>query len=146
MSTPSSSTVKTLAQDIVNVISTITHNTETLSAVVDFVPDLPLSKVKQRQIIVTPYGYSRDPLARGRSDVGARIEVGIVEKIALSDVDDRLLLVETIMKALDRLTLTTKAAKIIRIECDPMYDAQILKTTRVFLSVITCTVKVLADD
>ena len=48
MSTPSSSTVKTLAQDIVNVISTITHNTETLSAVVDFVPDLPLSKVNIR--------------------------------------------------------------------------------------------------
>lgn len=146
MSTPQSSTLKTLAQDIATAISAITYNSAQLSAVVDFVPDFPLDKVKQRRIIVTPHGSTRSNLTRGRSDVEGRIEVGIVEKIALADIDDRLLLVETIVKALERLTLPTKAAKIIQIENDPAYDAELLRTTRVFLSVIVCTVKVLADD
>ena len=142
----SNSTLKTIATDIANAISAITYNGKLLSATVDFVPDFPLNKIKDRRIIVTPFGYGRNNLARDRSETEAKINVGICEKISLADVDDRLLLVETIIKSLERTILPTKKAVVLRSETDPIYDAELLRTTRIFIAICTFTVKVVADD
>lgn len=140
------SEIKKIATEIAGVIATVTHGSATLSAVVDFCPDINLEKVKTRQIVVTPQSYDRPTTTRGYSERNAVFNVGICEKIALSDIDDRILLVEDLMKALERKSLPTTQSVIMRVQADPIYDAAWIKQNRVFVSVLVVTVKVLAHD
>ena len=143
---PVSSEVNTIATEIAALISAMTVDLITLSAAVDFCPDIDLNKVKARRIVVTPFSYNRDNSTRGYAERSAEIHVGICEKIALSDIDSRIRIVEGIMKNLERKQLPTSQAIVIRVATDPLYDADWLRANRVFVSVIALTVKVLAHD
>jgi len=143
---PVSSEVNTIATEIATLISAMTIDSTTLSAAVDFCPDIDLEKVKARKIVVTPFSYNRDNSTRGYAERSAEIHVGICEKIALSDIDSRIRIVEGIMKNLERKQLPTSQAIVIRVATDPLYDADWLRANRVFVSVIALTVKVLAHD
>jgi len=143
---PVSSEVNTIATEIATLISAMTIDSTTLSAAVDFCPDIDLEKVKARKIVVTPFSYNRDNSTRGHAERSAEIHVGICEKIALSDIDSRIRIVEGIMKNLERKQLPTSQAIVIRVATDPLYDADWLRANRVFVSVIALTVKVLAHD
>lgn len=143
---PVSSEVNTIATEIAALISAMTVDSITLSAAVDFCPDIDLNKVKARRIVVTPFSYNRDNSTRGYAERSAEIHVGICEKIALSDVDSRIRIVEGIMKNLERKQLPTSQAIVIRVATEPLYDADWLRANRVFVSVIALTVKVLAHD
>ena len=143
---PVSSEVNTIATEIAALISAMTVDSTTLSAAVDFCPDINLEKVKARRIVVTPFSYNRDNSTRGYAERSAEIHVGICEKIALSDIDSRIRIVEGIMKNLERKQLPTSQAIVIRVATDPLYDADWLRANRVFVSVIALTVKVLAHD
>lgn len=143
---PVSSEVNTIATEIAALISAMTVDSITLSAAVDFCPDIDLNKVKARRIVVTPFSYNRDNSTRGYAERSAEIHVGICEKIALSDIDSRIRIVEGIMKNLERKQLPTSQAIVIRVATDPLYDADWLRANRVFVSVIALTVKVLAHD
>lgn len=143
---PVSSEVNTIATEIAALISAMTVDSITLSAAVDFCPDIDLNKVKARRIVVTPFSYNRDNSTRGYAERSAEIHVGICEKIALSDIDSRIRIVEGIMKNLERKQLPTSQAIVIRVATDPIYDADWLRANRVFVSVIALTVKVLAHD
>ena len=143
---PVSSEVNTIATEIATLISAMTIDSTTLSAVVDFCPDIDLEKVKARKIVVTPFSYNRENSTRGYAERSAEIHVGICEKIALSDIDSRIRIVEGIMKNLERKQLPTSQAIVIRVATDPLYDADWLRANRVFVSVIALTVKVLAHD
>lgn len=143
---PVSSEVNTIATEIAALISAMTIDSTTLSAAVDFCPDIDLEKVKARRIVVTPFSYNRDNSTRGYAERSAEIHVGICEKIALSDIDSRIRIVEGIMKNLERKQLPTSQAIVIRVATDPLYDADWLRANRVFVSVIALTVKVLAHD
>ena len=143
---PVSSEVNTIATEIATLISSMTIDSTTLSAAVDFCPDINLEKVKARKIVVTPFSYNRENSTRGYAERSAEIHVGICEKIALSDIDSRIRIVEGIMKNLERKQLPTSQAIVIRVATDPLYDADWLRANRVFVSVIALTVKVLAHD
>lgn len=143
---PVSSEVNTIATEIATLISAMTIDSITLSAAVDFCPDIDLEKVKARKIVVTPFSYNRENSTRGYAERSAEIHVGICEKIALSDIDSRIRIVEGIMKNLERKQLPTSQAIVIRVATDPLYDADWLRANRVFVSVIALTVKVLAHD
>ena len=160
---PVSSEVNTIATEIATLISSMTIDSTTLSAAVDFCPDINLEKVKARKIVVTPFSYNRENSTRGYaersaeihvgicekialSDIDSRIRIVICEKIALSDIDSRIRIVEGIMKNLERKQLPTSQAIVIRVATDPLYDADWLRANRVFVSVIALTVKVLAHD
>jgi hypothetical protein len=143
---PVSSEVNTIATEIAALISAMTVDSITLSAAVDFCPDIDLNKVKARRIVVTPFSYNRDNSTRGYAERSAEIHVGICEKIALSDIDSRIRIVEGIMKNLERKQLPMSQAIVIRVATDPLYDADWLRANRVFVSVIALTVKVLAHD
>ena len=143
---PVSSEVNTIATEIATLISAMTIDSTTLSAAVDFCPDIDLEKVKARKIVVTPFSYNRENSTRGYAERSAEIHVGICEKIALSDIDSRIRIVEGIMKNLERKQLPTSQAIVIRVATDPLYDADWLRANRVFVSVIALTVKVLAHD
>ena len=146
MSEPTHSEIYTIANEIAGVVSTVTHGSATLSAVVDFCPDINLEKVKTRQIVVTPQSYDRPNLTRGYTEHNAVFNIGICEKIALSEIDDRIMLVEKLMDALERKSLPTSKSLIVRVQADPIYDAAWIKQNRVFVSVLVVTVKVLAHD
>ena len=146
MSEPTHSEIYTIANEIAGVVSTVTHGSATLSAIVDFCPDINLEKVKTRQIVVTPHSYDRPNSTRGYTERNAVFDIGICEKIALSEIDDRIMLVEKLMDALERKNLTTSKSLVVRVQADPIYDADWMRANRVFVSVVSVTVKVLAHD
>lgn len=146
MSEQTHSVTYTIAAEIAALVSTVTHGDATLSAVVDFCPDIKLEKVKERQIVVTPQSYARANATRGHSEQNVVFNVGFCEKIALSDIDDRVRMVEKVMKALERQVLRISQSLILTVEAEPIYDARWLLANRIFVSVLIVTVKVLADD
>lgn len=137
-----------IARDVAAQVSTvpISSGGETLNAVLDVAPDFDLSQVKARKVIVTPQSYARSNSTRGGSEATAKVNVCLVEKIAVSDAELRVTVMETIASALERQSLLNGGspyAVITAIEFDPVYDAQLLRNSHVFLSICTVTVKVI---
>ena len=134
-----------IASDIAAKVSAVTL-TPAIVAVVDVAPDFDLSQVKARKVIVTPQGYSRSTVTRGESIATAKVSVGLVEKIAIADVNSRIAVIEAIAEALERQSLmygNVPYAIVTDVEFDPIYDAATLRNSHVFLSICTVTVKVI---
>lgn len=134
-----------IASDIAAKVSAVTL-TPAIVAVVDVAPDFDLSQVKARKVIVTPQGYRRSTVTRGESTATAKVSVGLVEKIAIADVNSRIAVIEAIAEALERQSLmygNVPYAIVTDVEFDPIYDAATLRNSHVFLSICTVTVKVI---
>ena len=134
-----------IASDIAAKVSAVTLS-PAIVAVVDVAPDFDLSQVKARKVIVTPQGYSRSTVTRGESTATAKVSVGLVEKIAIADVNSRIAVIEAIAEALERQSLmygNVPYAIVTDVEFDPIYDAATLRNSHVFLSICTVTVKVI---
>ena len=138
-----SSAIIQIAEDVAAKVNAIQFDETALVAVVDLAPDFDLAKIKERRIVVSPQSYVRTNIARGESGSSAKINVCVCEKITLLQIADRLDLVETIARGLERQQLAGAGALVTSVEFDPVYDANLLRSTHVFVSVCTVTVKVI---
>jgi len=135
-----------IARDVAAKVSTVQIAGRRLAAALDVAPDFDLAQVKQRKIIVTPQSYSRNNATRGDSGASAKVNVCLIEKIAIAEAESRVSIMETVASALERQPLTDGGAPyalVTAVEFDPVYDAQLLRNSRVFLSICTVTVKVI---
>ena len=135
-----------IARDVAAKVSAVQIDGTALAAALDVAPDFDLAQVKQRKIIVMPQSYSRNNATRGDSGASAKVNVCLIEKIAIAEAESRVSIMETVASALERQPLMDGGAPyalVTAVEFDPVYDAQLLRNSRVFLSICTVTVKVI---
>lgn len=137
------SKIENVAKDITALIRTA-DGAE--CAVLDLVPDLDLSQVRDLQIIVTPQGYSRPntgAATRAAPDQIVTVNIAVMKKCANeSEIPGMLDLVEAVAAAIERQQVSIGI--VTAVENDPIYDVTIFRQKKIFLSIMTATVKVLA--
>ena len=109
------------------------------------VPDFDLSQVKKLIIIVTPESWTTDntgSATRGCVSTKYKFNIGVFNKIKNnSEISDLLCLVELISKSLKRKKIAEFF--ITSVENDPVYDMNLLRTSKIFVSALTVNIKVL---
>lgn len=135
------SVIVTILNSIAAKLSGLEFGGVALSADIDFAPDLDIAKVKARKVIVSPQSYSRINSTRNDSASSAKINVCVVERIELAHIENRIEMMETIARSLEKQVLGD--AIVTGVEFDPVYDANLLRSTHVFVSVCVVSVRVL---
>lgn len=128
-------------------IATLIRNAEGAQcAVLDFIPDLDLSQVRELRIIVTPQGYSRPntgAATRAAPDQIVTVNIAVLKKcVDENEITGMLDLVENVAASVERKQVS--CGLITAVENDPIYDVTIFRQKKIFLSIMTATVKVLA--
>lgn len=127
---------------VADYISQLTFDEQNLIAEVNLAPDFDLEQITTRKIMVVPEKILSTK-TRGKPEVSTRLNVAITEKINFEDAEEYLAFIEFIGEAIEKMNIPN-VATVTHIEYDPVYDADVLRSSFVMISVITVTIRMLA--
>ena len=115
-------------------------------AVVDLVPDFTLEQVTSAlKILVTPQAEvdaNKNTATRGDTDTEIQTNVAVMQKLSSkNDIPNMIAFCEKIKKALQRKVIAGIGVNMLA-SISPLYDVNIFKRMKVFISVIVITTKV----
>ena len=136
-------------QSILSMANTIASYLSDYGAVVQCAPDIEVRTLKTTQTIVMPVGRDRGLETRGACIGNATIDVGVIAKVTFRDgnateIPGLLTQMENIGKMLLGHNFNTFIVK--KLEWNPLYDFDQLRTKSVFVGVIELTVMDLSSD
>lgn len=109
------------------------------------VPDFDFQEIKDLRILVVPQSFTADnsgSATRGGTDDRYKMNIGICKRVKKQEeITGLLVLTERIFNVLKRKKIGN--FYIVSVENDPVYDMNSLRTSKVFVSVLTANIKVL---
>jgi len=106
------------------------------------VPSLEFKELKSLKVLVCPRSRKSTLIARNLSDKVYEIDVAIVKKIAMDDLDSMLQLVEAIEAGVEGKTLTAlPSVRCVDVANEPVYAPEHLRMRQQFTSILTLTCK-----
>ena len=113
-------------------------------AVMDLVPDYNLSQIKDLRIIVAPQSFSRGnsgSASRSGPERQIKVNIAVLQKCrSKTDIPRLLILTENIADGIERKSIP--GGIILSIDNDPIYDPNIFQNMKIFIAVMTATIKV----
>lgn len=116
------------------------------AAVADFFPDFGLSDVTSSlKIVVTPQSEKTIYDTRGSDEDILKIGIAVMQKATAQEAQNLLLLCQNIAEELraEKIGTAQRFGIVKQIDRDPIYDLPQMVRTKIFISVITVTIKVL---
>ena len=133
----------TICEDITAIVAAIpgAENAE-----MDLVPEYDLSQITGLKIVLAPHGYVRSNKGaadRSGPDQSVKIDLAIMKKCSNKlEIPDLLAFSETIVKGVDRKSV--QDGFVTGVENDPLYDANIFRSMKVFITTLSINIKVLS--
>ena len=147
MSDSQETTSDAVAISVANAVQAQVATVEGASgAVVDLVPDFTLEQVTSAlKILVTPQAEvdaNKNTATRGDTDTEIQTNVAVMQKLSSkNDIPNMIAFCEKIKKALQRKVIAGIGVNTLA-SISPLYDVNIFKRMKVFISVIVITTKV----
>lgn len=118
-------------------------STQSITVELQYSPDFLLPQLSAEKIVVVPYGIEKKLLARsGAKEVTHIIEIAILKRGKNLDIPTLIEEAESIGEKLLGKTFSGKIC--LGIEFDPVYDADMLRSSNQFTSVIVARLRGLA--
>ena len=138
----SSADIITATEAIVGIVHEIP---EAACAQMDLVPEYDISQVKDLRIVVTPQSSicgNSGMADRSSPARSVKVNIAIMQRLPGKDsIPEMLSFTESIAMNLERRRIDNGYITVV--ECDPIYDAVVFRQSKIFIAILTVTVKVM---
>lgn len=127
---------------IIEMANAVVEELADYSAELQFAPDFDLPRLATRRVVVVPIAKEYKLLSRSTSERIHRIEIGVLQRAQLLDLDALISMVENIgMSFLGKRLLTGMC---VSVSFEPIYSPEDLRSKNQFTSVIALSFKEIA--